>query len=382
MFRFINRSGANLPEYIDAQELNEMFKEIVRTVFIGELTSDEKVWLDVENAPIFRNNHHVSFTKFMSHAWYAPYSISEDMNEIEFRGDWPIATWWEVPALATINELYFKGLMKAQGLNPSEVWENGEWILREKANMLKDYPELKFVDFGTRRRFSQEWHRHVIEMCLDLMPNNFIGTSNEMMAMELGIPAVGTMAHECPMGYSRLFGNSDVALRDSHHIFLQDWWEFYGETLSIALTDTFGSGFFFDTFTPEQADNWRGLRQDSGDPFAFGHAAIAFYKGHGIDPKEKTIVFSDGLTFEKMIALWTEFHDKFNVVFGIGTNLTNDMGCGLDPLSIVIKLAEINGLGTVKFSDNSAKAMGSDYNVKRFKEVFEHDDDYFEACKV
>ena len=161
-----------------------------------------------------------------------------------------------------------------------------------------------------------------------------------------------------------------LIFKDSHHIFLQDWWEVYGYELSVALTDTFGSKFFFDNFTPEQAENWKGLRQDSGDPFEFGYQAIQFYKNLGIDHKEKVVVFSDGLTFPKMIKLWEEFHNDFKVLFGIGTNLTNDVG--LEALSIVIKLFAINGLGTVKLSDNVQKAMGSKYNIQRFKQIFEH----------
>lgn len=365
-FEFINRTSIPLGSYISKEELNEEIAEIKYYIDRNTVTSD------VMRLP----NSNRELEIFCDDGnRFGPLSIAVE-------GVWPQATLWEVPLLATVNELYFKAKMKTLGLSLSEVEAEGERRLRSKLSLLKNYPELKFVDFGTRRRFSRDWQEKVLEITLDMVPANIIGTSNVELAQYFHIPPVGTMAHECFMGYSRLFGDSDVAIRDSQHMLLQDWWEFYCADLSIALTDTFGTKFFFDSFTPEQAENWNGLRQDSGDPFTFGYAAIAFYKKMGIDPKTKTIVFSDGLTFEKMIALWEEFHNDFNVVFGIGTNLTNDMGCGLNPISIVIKLSEINGLGTVKLSDNLAKAMGSDYNKEKFIKAFNYENIFYEETVV
>jgi nicotinate phosphoribosyltransferase len=378
-FGFINRTDVPIGAYVNEQELNEAFHRIAG-ILDYTITSEHE-----------RELHH-SFLRangIYSKKWRhlrdskSSVSVNEDGRlEITVEGTWPSATMWEVPILSTVNELYFQAKMKELEISQKEVEAEGERRLREKLIMIRDYPELKIVDFGTRRRFSREWQEKVIDMIMDISPVNLVGTSNVEMAKIFDIKPIGTMAHETFMGYARLFGNSDVAIRDSQHILLQDWWQMYGEDLSIALTDTFGTQFFFDTFTPEQAENWKGVRQDSGDPFIFGYNALGFYKSMGIDPKEKTIVFSDGLTFEKMIQLWEEFHNEFNVVFGIGTNLTNDMGCGLKPLSIVVKLTAMNGLGTVKLSDNVAKAMGSEYNKQRFMDVFEYDNDFYEKTVV
>jgi nicotinate phosphoribosyltransferase len=135
--------------------------------------------------------------------------------------------------------------------------------------------------------------------------------------------------------------------------------------LSIALTDTFGSGFFFHDFTPEQAHNWRGVRHDSGDPLAFGERVISFYQRHGVDARTKTIVFSDSLTIERIVELYQRFAGRINVLFGWGTNLTNDVG--LTPLNIVMKTTSADGVATVKLSDHVGKHMGPQEKIERYK---------------
>jgi len=150
---------------------------------------------------------------------------------------------------------------------------------------------------------------------------------------------------------------------------LQDWWDFYGEVLSIALTDTYGSEYFFNDFTTEQARNWKGLRQDSGDPFKFGEQAEAFYINKMINPREKLIIFSDGLNIDKIVALGDSFKNRIQTSFGWGSDLACDMGQKVN-LSIVVKATMSNGHGTVKLSDNLNKAIGSPGNIERFKKAF------------
>jgi nicotinate phosphoribosyltransferase len=145
---------------------------------------------------------------------------------------------------------------------------------------------------------------------------------------------------------------------------MDDWFNRYGEDLSIALTDTFTSDFFFSDFPKEQAKLWRGLRHDSGDPFEFGNKAIEFYEQLGIDPKEKTIVFSDGLDIETIVKLADYFDGKINVLFGWGTTLMNDLG--LRANNIVMKVTNVNGIETVKLSDDEGKHTGSAEKIGRY----------------
>ena len=171
---------------------------------------------------------------------------------------------------------------------------------------------------------------------------------------------------------------SDEEIRNSHNEVLKLWYKHYGKGLSIALTDTYGSDFFFADMSMGQAMEWKGLRQDSGNPFEFALKAINFYRARGIDPLTKLIVFSDGLDADTMIKLYRRFSSKIQVTFGWGTNLANDLG--LIVLSMVVKLVESNGHGTVKLSDNIEKAIGRPEDIARFKKIFGYDSTYSSIC--
>ena len=101
-----------------------------------------------------------------------------------------------------------------------------------------------------------------------------------------------------------------------------------------------------------------GCRHDSGDPFTWGKALIEHYNKLGIDPMTKSAVFSDNLNFEKAMEINDYFKNKIKVSFGIGTNLTNDVG--IKPLSIVIKLVRVNGNPVAKISDEPDKVICED----------------------
>jgi nicotinate phosphoribosyltransferase len=245
--------------------------------------------------------------------------------------------------------------------------------------VLRGRPEISFVDFGTRRRFSREWQHYVDRTLAEEMPHQFLGTSSTESAMLHGLVPMGTSAHELTMVMSGIMHDSDDLIRASHNRVMQDWWELYGWGLSVAVTDTYGSEFFFRDTDEEQARAWKGLRHDSGDPFEFGERAIRFYRDLGIDPREKLLIFSDGLELQTILALSRRFHDRVKLSFGWGTNLTNDLG--FEPISIVVKAIEANGHRTVKLSDNLAKATGSREDIERFKRIFGHSHEREEAVR-
>lgn len=139
---------------------------------------------------------------------------------------------------------------------------------------MKARPEITFCDFGTRRRFSRDWQDYVVRVLAKEFPGKFLGTSNTYLAMKYGLLPMGTSAYEMYMGLSGIMHGSGEEIRASHSKVLQDWWDEYGWGLSVALTDNYGTNFFFQDMTQEQARNWKGLRQDSGDPFEFGEKAI------------------------------------------------------------------------------------------------------------
>lgn len=326
---------------------------------------------------------HEPYLEFLAGLELPPYEldVKDGQFVLEFPGLWPTAIYWETIALAIINELYYRKIMESlkSRFERELVFAEGKRRLAEKIKTLRRYPELTFCDFGTRRRFSREWQDYVVGILAEEMDNQLLGTSNTLLAMKHGLLPMGTSAHEMFMVMSGIVPRTDETIRDSHHQTLKEWWEQYGWGLSIALTDTFGTDFCLRDMTSEQARKWKGLRQDSGDPIAFGEKAIAFYQRHGVNPREKLIIFSDGLDVDVIIRIAAHFRDRIKVSFGWGTNLTNDLGFGA--LSLVIKVVEAGGHGTVKLSDNLAKAIGKPEDVERFKRVFGYTGDFSEDCR-
>lgn len=323
-----------------------------------------------------------SYLDFLRQLRLPDYELS-DYNDgsigLEFPGDWAEATYWETFSLSIINELNYRAkLRKMTRFERDSLFAEGVKRLQDKIWILRQYPEITFTDFGTRRRFAFLWQRYVVEMLAEELPTQMIGTSNTLLAMQLGLVPMGTSAHEMYMGMYGVMHGSDEEILASHNQVLKDWWDQYGYGLSIALTDTYGSDFFFRDMSPEQAAKWKGLRHDSGNPFEFGEKAIKFYQSHGIDSREKMIVFSDGLDVNTITNLWSVFHDRIKVSFGWGTNLTNDLG--LPALSLVVKLLESNGLSTVKLSDNQNKAMGSPEEISRAKRIFGYANTESQVC--
>ena len=270
---------------------------------------------------------------------------------------------WETVVMSEINEQYYTNFVAAEGLDINEVWKKGDDRLTEKINRLKDRDDIKFADFGTRRRFSAAWHEHVIERLAKELPNSFVGTSNPWFAHKYDLKPIGTYAHEMPMVYAGIADSQGRNPLDGHKEMLLDWQNYYKGDLSIALTDTFGSEFFFNDFK-DVAHSWNGLRHDSGDPAAFAQRSIEFYENQGINPKEKMMVFSDGLDTDKIIDLADLFNDELNVLDGWGGGLMNDVGIRAN--NYVMKATNVNGVDTVKLSDEAGKHTGPKAQVDRY----------------
>ena len=269
--------------------------------------------------------------------------------EIEAEGSLLKASRWEIYVLAMINELFFRSLGEPD-------YQEGRRRLMKKIKFLKnagEMPGFGFADFGTRRRFSLEWHKEVINTLQHEVPEYFIGTSNYYMAREFGITPIGTMAHEYLQTFQGL-----VHPLDASKTALNEWANEFRGDLGIALTDVISMKAFckeLDLFLAKQFD---GFRQDSGDGSAWGNQLINRLNELGVDPTTKTGVWSDSLNMEKSVALYREFHGKLKTSFGIGTNLTNDLG--RRPINVVMKLVEVNGRPVAKLSDSPGKTMCED----------------------
>ena len=284
----------------------------------------------------------------------------DEQNRLCIRVEGPIiqAMFFEIFVLAIVNELYFRRL------ETPEVLAEGERRLQAKADLLRSYaaaqqigePPFLVSDFGTRRRYNLAWQEHVVHTLNQAAPSCLRGTSNVYLAKKLGLIPIGTVAHEFMQAFQAL----DVRLRDFQKAALESWVQEYRGDLGIALTDVVGMDAFLRDFDLYFAKLFDGLRHDSGDPYVWGEKAYAHYQKLKIDSRTKMLTFSDGLDLEKAWALHQYFKDRFKTSFGIGTNLTNDMGH--KPLNIVLKLVECNGQSVAKLSDSPGKTM-SDNNT-------------------
>jgi len=367
-FSFKNRGEQRLLDYVDIDDLKARFDRIIETGFNQSELDYLSGLTNSAGESVFSDN----YLEHLKTSALPPVKINieDDDIAIQTTGEWSLVTFWETIIMSELNEAYFEGIVAQHGLDIFEVYNEGERRLSEKIAILQANPDIKIADFGTRRHFSHRWQAYVVERLINECPDNFLGTSNVALAQKYGVKPIGTFAHELPMAYGGL-AEQRLGLENvihSHNQLLDDWYNFYGQDLSIALTDTFTTDFFFADFTPEQAKNWRGLRQDSGDPIEFGEKAIGFYKANNIDPTTKTIVFSDGLDIDEIVRLNEHFKDRVNVVFGWGTTLTNDLG--LKPLNIVMKATEVNGTSTVKLSDNPGKHTGPADKVAQYQTIF------------
>jgi nicotinate phosphoribosyltransferase len=271
--------------------------------------------------------------------------------EITVSGPWLHTILFEIPVLAIVNEVYFRNTQRTPDL------AEGRRRLVDKIGLIRDDPTLegmRVADYGTRRRFSRTWHEEVILGLRDTLGENFAGTSNVLFAMRHGLTPLGTMAHE----YLQACQALGPRLRDSQSYAFERWAREYRGDLGIALADTYGFDAFLQDFDLFFCKLFDGARHDSGDPFEWGERLIAHYESNRIDPRTKTLIFSDSLNVPLAIALYRRFEGRVRLAFGIGTNLTNDLGFA--PMQIVIKMVRCNGQPVAKLSDSPEKTMCDD----------------------
>jgi nicotinate phosphoribosyltransferase len=285
----------------------------------------------------------------------------ENGLEITIKGSWLHTILFEVPVLAIVSEVYYRHAV------PSPDFSTGRARLAAKIKQFETTEEgFHFADYGTRRRFSYAWQEEVLRSLQQALPGKFVGTSNIHFARQLGLTPLGTMSHE----YLQACQAVGPRLRDSQSFAFNTWAREYRGDLGIALSDVYGLDAFLRDFDLFFCKLFDGVRQDSGDPFEWGDKLIAHYQKMRIDPRSKTVVFSDSLTPELAIRLFRHFKNRVNISFGIGTNLTNDLG--YLALQNVIKMTRCNGQSVAKISDSPSKTMDHDPKyVNYLREVFQ-----------
>ena len=289
---------------------------------------------------------------------------------LEVESTWPEMMLWETLMLSALSELLSRAALAGAGAGArGQAEAAGRERLEGKIAALRAHPGIRFASFGTRRRFSRAWQFGLEERVAEALPEQFVGTSCVASAFQNGLVPVGTIAHEVFMVGAAVGDGSDESIRGSQRRMLDAWWDMYGEPFSLFLTDTWGSEFFFADAGEARARRFGGVRQDSGDPAAFGERAIRWYEDFGVDPRAKSLVFSDGLELPDILELEARFAGRIGVSYGWGTNLTND--CGVPNYSLVVKPVAANGRPLVKLSDNPGKSTGTPAEIRRYRRIFD-----------
>ena len=372
-FSLINRTTRiPLAELIDEGELREQLDHI-RSL---SLARGESTWM---RGNMFYGKRQMFTPEFMD--WFEKLRLPayhlekrDGQYELTFEGNWPEVMLWEIPALATLMELRGRAVLQHMGKFELQVlYARAMTHLWQKVERLRHLPDLRIADFGTRRRHSYLWQDWCVQAMMEGLGPKFVGTSNCLIAMKRDIEAIGTNAHELPMVYAALT-ETDADLARAPYDVLADWHEEHSGNLRIILPDTYGTEGFLEN-APDWLAGWTGIRIDSGDPATGAEIAIKWWKSRGEDPRQKLVIFSDGLDVEKIEELQAQFAGRVRVSFGWGTLLTNDFrglvpDDALAPFSLVCKAVAANGRPTVKLSDNPEKAMGPADEIARYKRVF------------
>ncbi len=372
-FTLINRSTSiPLARMIDEGELREQLDH-VRSL---SLSRGESTWMRGNMFYGKRQMFRPDFMEWFEDLRLPAYHLERrgDQYELTFEGSWPQVMLWEIPALSILMELRGRAVLHRMGKFELQVlYARAMAKLWEKIERLRQIEGLKIADFGTRRRHSFLWQDWCVQAMIEGLGDKFTGTSNCLIAMRDDLEAVGTNAHEMPMVYAAL-APDDAALARAPYDVLADWHEEHSGNLRIILPDTYGTeGFLRDA--PDWLAGWTGIRIDSGDPVKAAETAIAWWTARGEDPRDKLVIFSDGLDVAKIEELSVRFAGRVRVSFGWGTLLTNDFrglvpNDALAPFSLVCKAQSANGRPTVKLSDNPEKAMGPPAEIDRYKRVF------------
>ncbi|MDY3344803.1 nicotinate phosphoribosyltransferase [Riemerella anatipestifer] len=353
-YEFINRGKHFFPEGF-ADEL----RKAVNSMAELKLTKEEKLYLQ-ETCPYLA----LPYLDFLEGYHYDPSEVKivQEGNDIRVsvEGLWYRTILWEVPLLALISELHYR-------MNKMER-DSNETVVQNTVEKSKKLNELgvTFAEFGTRRRHSYKVHQLVMEALME-EKGQFIGTSNVHFAMKYGVKPIGTHAHEWFMFHAAEYG-----FKMANQLALEHWVDVYRGDLGVALSDTYTTEVFFRQFDKKFAKLFDGVRHDSGDPIEFAKKTIEHYESFGINPNFKYIIFSDGLNLEKVEEITKATRGTIGISFGIGTNLTNDVG--LKPMNIVMKLIGVqapNGdwIPTVKLSDERGKYTGEPKMIELAKEV-------------
>jgi len=354
-YRFINRGAHTFPP-----GFAEALREAVDALAKLHLTRHEKKWFSATCPYI-----DPTYFDFLEGYRFDPEEVSIHQQggelSVSVEGYWYRTILWEVPLMSLICQLFYELTGKQR--------HEDEQVIDTVKGKIRRYGELgvTIAEFGTRRRHSYAVHRLVVQALRQYGEGSFIGTSNVHMAMLYQTRPIGTHAHEWFMFHAAKYG-----FKMANLLGLEHWSDVYRGDLGIALSDTYTTDVFFRQFDKKLAKLFDGVRHDSGDPLQFADKTVEHYRQKGIDPLSKTIIFSDGLNYDKVTRIVEHCRGRIGMSFGIGTNFTNDVG--LMPMNIVIKMTEAypeeaEWTPVIKLSDEPGKHTGDAETIALAKQI-------------
>lgn len=356
-FEFVDRNNGDYPDGFDKLVIEELHK--MSKLY---LTKDEEEFINKKLPylpPIY-----IDFLKgFKFDPSEVEVSLIDNKLTIKASGLLYRITLWETPILALVSELYYRVTRQTPD------FEYLEEVAIEKANKMKEN-DITFSLFGMRRRFSFEVEDKITEVMKEHAGNSFFGTSNVYLAFKHNLNVSGTHPHEWVQFHGSIYG-----YKMANFMSMENWINVYDGDLGTVLTDTYTTDVFLQNFSKKHAALFTSLRQDSGDALVFVDKAIRRYEELRINPKYKYIVFSDSLDVDKALEIKNYCNDKIGATFGIGTNLTNDVGNGVESMNIVMKLFRCRMTkkeqwhDCVKLSDVTGKHTGSKKEIELAQET-------------
>jgi nicotinate phosphoribosyltransferase len=368
--------SVRLADHVPLSALREQMEYVRRLRF----RKSELIWLAGNTFYGTRTIFEPAFLDWLEHDFrLSDYELTEQDGQVvlRFSGLWTEVTMWEIYGLALLSEMKTRAaLSQLSELELDVLYARAKTRLWDKIEKLRQVPQVRISEFGTRRRHSFLWQEYVVTAMRAGIGESLSGTSNTYLAYKHDLEAMGTNAHELPMVMAAL-SNSDKELHQSQYQVLELWQKSYGGELLILLPDTFGTTQFLQG-APDWVADWTGQRCDSKDPFVAGDEYIAWLMSRGRDARRKRFIASDGLDVDEILSLQSYFEGRIRFSGGWGTLLTNDFrGChprgelDLEPISLVCKIVAVEGRPAVKLSDNAHKATGPADEVARYRRIFQ-----------
>ncbi len=354
-------------QQINLTSLKDSIQAEVQKLENLSLQEDELSYL--KKLPYFTTDFIDYLRHFKLNSNHVSIQITDGSLSISIQGSWLETILFEIPILMIVADKYYQTHYPQFDLTQAKknLANDIKAIQNLPTTLGSNHGEIfQFMEFGSRRRFSFSWQEQVLEQLIDKVPQNLMGTSNVYFAKQFGITPLGTMAHEYIQACQALTPD----LRSSQIAALKLWQTEYPNHLATALSDTYGTAAFLHDFSLDLATHYHAVRQDSGDPALFAQQLIKHYQSLDIDPLTKTIIFSDGLSVNKAIKLHQRFSEIIHTAFGIGTQLTCNVG--VSAIQCVIKMTQCNNQPVAKISDTPEKTMCTDHTyLSKLKDIFQ-----------